>query len=79
MNQDQQKITITIEQVPGGAVKVVSDPSFETMARMELSGEGLSSANAYALIAINAIRKASKQADAEKRGLIVEIPKALKI
>lgn len=75
---DKTKVTITIEEQHNGFVKVVSEPSFETMAKMELSGEGLSSANAYALTAINAIRKASKQADLEKRGILIELPRVLK-
>jgi hypothetical protein len=72
------KITIDLEDVHGGGVKVVSTPSFETMAKAINSGESADGAMGYALLCINAIRKASKQADLEKRGITVEIPKVLK-
>ena len=66
------KVTITFEDSPNDKVKIVSDPSFETMAKMEISGNGLSSAHGYALTAINSIRAASKKQD---NSLIVELPK----
>lgn len=55
------KIIITIEdnEITGG-VKVVSNPTFETMAMMDRSGAGLTSAHGYALAAINKIREVSK-------------------
>ena len=65
-------VTITVEDSPNGKVKVVADPSFETMAKMEISGHGLSSAHGYALVAINAIRKMSKE---QSNDLIVSLPK----
>lgn len=73
------KITITIEdnQVTGG-VKVVSDPSFESMAKMDNSGEGLTSAHGYALTAINHIRKVAKENTRDRSSLKVNIPKIVK-
>lgn len=65
------KVTITFEDSPNDKVKVVSDPSFETMAKIEISGNGLSSSHGYALTAINAIREASKK----EGSLIVGLPK----
>lgn len=55
------KITITIEDLPNNAVKVVCDPTFETMMKMHLSGIGLTAAHGYAFKAINEIRRTSKQ------------------
>lgn len=55
------KITLTIEDLPGNKVKVVSDPNFETMMKMHVSGTPLTSAHGYALTAINAIRGESKK------------------
>lgn len=66
------KITITIEDIPGGKVKVVSTPSFETMAKMIQSGEDMSDAHGYALKCINTIREVSKSANPSN---IIQIPK----
>lgn len=56
------KITITIEDLPGNKVKVVSDPTFEQMAKIDLSGiADLTSGHAYALLALRAIREESKK------------------
>jgi hypothetical protein len=65
------KIVITIEDAPDGRVKMVSDPSFETMMKMDLSGEKMTPAIGYAFCAINAIRKASKKIGP----LVREVPK----
>jgi len=54
------KITITFEDIGNGKVKVVSDPTFETMAKMNLSGHEWTGAQGYALCALNAVRRASK-------------------
>lgn len=53
------KIVITIEDTPNG-VKTVANPSFETMMHKLAAGYKLTSADAYALTAINAILKESK-------------------
>ena len=55
------RVTITIEDSPDGKVKIVSDPSFDTIAKMEISGHSLSAAHGYALVCINAVRKVSKE------------------
>lgn len=75
MSEDKNKVTITIEMTATGNVRVVSVPSFETMAKMELSGEGCSSANAYALAAINRIQELSREADRNNTGLIYTLPR----
>lgn len=67
------KITITFEDAPEGKVRVQSDPSFETMAKMDLSGTPLTSAQGYAIHALNAIRKAAK--DEAQKQLNILIPK----
>lgn len=70
-----RKVTLTFEDKPDGKVSVTSDPSFETMCQMEISGHGLSSANGYALVAINAIRNASKSKEIDNKVYIPRIGK----
>lgn len=65
------KITITIEDTFDGKVKVVSDPTFMTMASMVNSGESMKSSHGYALAVIKRIRELSK----EQGSLIMPIPK----
>lgn len=55
------KIVITIEDLPTKGVKVVAEPNFETMMKMQFSGYELTSAHGYALYALNAIRAESKR------------------
>lgn len=57
----EQKVTLTFEDRPEGGVKVVMEPNFETLMRMMVSGHELTSAQAYAVHAANAVRHASKQ------------------
>jgi hypothetical protein len=57
------KVTITIEDTPNGKVKIVAEPSFETMANMIVSGETMTSAHGYAMTCIKAVRQESKNAD----------------
>lgn len=55
------KITITIEDTATGGVKIVSNPTFETIAKMINSGgEDVTSAHGYAVAMINAARRESK-------------------
>lgn len=57
------KITITIEDTATGGVKIVSDPTFETMAKMIVSGSSdHTSAHGYALSMIKTAREVSKDA-----------------
>lgn len=61
------KITITIEDTAQNKVKVVCNPTFETMAKMVVSGgEDVTSAHGYAIKCINAVREESKLADPTK-------------
>lgn len=55
------KITITIEDTPGDRVKIISAPTFDTMANMVNSGELMTSAHGYALRMIRAARDLSKE------------------
>lgn len=64
------KVTITIEDLPNGKVRTISNPSFEIMARMAKS-EALTSAHGYAITALKAVQEASHQ----QGSLIVKIPK----
>ena len=54
-------VTITFEDKPEGGVKVEMTPNFETLMKMMVSGHELTSAQAYAIHAANAVRHASKQ------------------
>lgn len=66
------KVTITIEDIEGGKVKVKSDPTFETFMKKQVSGERLTSADGYAMSALNHIRAKSK----EQQGIIkVGVPR----
>lgn len=56
-------ITITIEDSPDGKVRIKSDPSFEIMASMDLSGHDLTPAHGYAFAMLNKAREVSKSAD----------------
>lgn len=66
------KVTITIEDAPGGKVKVVAEPNFETMMQKHVSGNGLTAAQGYALAALNSIRMAAKS---QSNNLKVIIPR----
>lgn len=65
------KLVITIEDVPGGGVKIMSQPSNETLLMKINSGDGVTAAEAYALRAMRAIRE-----DAKSQGqLIAPVPR----
>ncbi len=66
------KVTITIEDMLSGGVKVISDPNFETIMKLHLSGNDLTSAHGYAMAALNLIRQKSK---AFKNDMRVSIPR----
>lgn len=53
------KITITIEDV-GERVRVTADPTFEMMMKKNLQGGQWTSAEGYALLALNTLRDESK-------------------
>ena len=55
------KITLTIEDTPDGKVKIVSDPTTETMIKMTQSGDGLTSAHGYAFRMLREAREESKR------------------
>jgi hypothetical protein len=55
------RVVITIEDKPEGGVKCECTPNFETMMMKENSGNRLTSAEAYAVHVLNALRKASKE------------------
>lgn len=60
------KITIEIEDLDSGKVKVTATPTFEQMAKMELSGERITSAHGYAIYVLNQIRQESKRQEPTK-------------
>lgn len=53
-------ITITIEDSQDGKVKTTFEPSIEIISKMINSGNDITSAHGYALVAANAIIKSSK-------------------
>jgi len=56
-------VIIEIQDLPDGKVKVTSNPTMETMIKMQVSGNELSSAHGYAYACLNQIRKISKSQD----------------
>jgi hypothetical protein len=70
------KITITIEDIGNNQVRVVATPNFETMMKMDISGERLTSAHGYALLALNKIREKSKDESLMNKILIPGIGRA---
>lgn len=55
------KITITIEDDPKGTVKVVVNPTCETLIKKHASGHQLTSAEAYALFCARQLREEGKR------------------
>lgn len=56
------KVILTIEDNPDRkTVKIVSNPTFETMAKMIQSGESMSDAHGYALAMIRTAREIGKE------------------
>lgn len=54
------KIIIEVEDQSDGNVSVKATPNFETMAKMDLSGDRLTPAHGYALAMLNRVREVSK-------------------
>jgi hypothetical protein len=67
------KVTIIIEDIPHGKVKVVATPNVQEMFQMAESGHDLTSAHGYAFQALNAIRQHSKSQDPTTKILIPRI------
>jgi hypothetical protein len=67
------KVTISIEDLPNGKVRAVSTPSFEQLIKGEIAGSDLTSAQGYALKAMNAIREVSKSNEPTNKILIPKI------
>jgi hypothetical protein len=57
------KIKIEIEDRPEGGVKITSDPNFETMMKIQISGSEFTSAHGYAFSLLNHARKLGKEND----------------
>lgn len=53
------KVTITFEDV-GDRVRITADPTFEMMMKKNASGNTWTSAEAYAIFALNKLREESK-------------------
>ncbi len=66
------KIIITVEDLPNGKVSVVANPSFETMCKIHVSGNTLTSAHGYAMTMMRVVRDVAKS---QQKGIIVGIPR----
>lgn len=65
------KIVVTIEDKPGDLVEVIFTPTCETLIQKNASGNGMTSAEGYALSVANHLRRVSK----EQGSLRVLIPR----
>jgi hypothetical protein len=75
---DTMKIIIEIEDLPGDKVRIVSNPTGETLMKMIQSGEEQTSAMGYAIGLLNKAREISKLADKDKK-LMIQMPKVKNI
>lgn len=66
------KIVITIEDMPNGNVSIKSNPTFEDIAKKDLSGETLTNADGYAIAMLNRARQIGKSKESTN---LVQIPK----
>ena len=66
------KIVITIEDMPNGNVSIKSNPTFEEIAKKDLSGETLSNADGYAIAMLNRARQIGKSTESTN---LIQIPK----
>lgn len=57
------RIEIVIEDKPGNKVSVTATPNFETMCKIDLSGNQLTSAHGYAMLMLRAVRQEAKKND----------------
>lgn len=60
------KVTFTIEDLPENKLKFVSDPSFETIMKMHLSGETLTPAHNMAVTCMRILHSESKKNEPTK-------------
>jgi hypothetical protein len=65
-------ITLTIEDIPGGQVRVVTNPTVEKVMLMAKAG-ALESSHGYMFAALNAIRKESQS----KQPSLIKIPRII--
>ncbi len=66
------KVVITIEDAPGGMLKIESNPTFETMMKMDTSGsEDITGARGCALKVLYEIYKGSRS----KKPSTIYVPK----
>lgn len=69
------KVTITIEDLPNDQVKIEATPNFETIMKMDISGERMTSAHGYALFMLNQARLKSKDFQPQ---ILIQIPRVAK-
>jgi len=66
------KIVITIEDMPNGNVSIKASPTFEEIAKKDLSGETLTNADGYAIAMLNRARQIGKSTESTN---LIQIPK----
>jgi hypothetical protein len=69
------RVVITIEDKEDGNVKVSSDPNFETMMAMDISGQKLTNAHGYAMAALLRVRERSKEIGQLNGRSVIHVPK----
>jgi len=67
------KITITLEDLPDGKVKLVVDPTIETFFKMDLSGHSFTPAQGYAVAAVNHVHRESKKQQGDIKILLPKV------
>lgn len=70
------KITITIEDMEGGSVRMASDPPYGDMAERAINGHGTTSAEGYAMNMLRIFWSEQKERQKEKK-LAVGLPKLI--
>jgi hypothetical protein len=55
------KITITVEDLPNGKVKIEAKPNYLEIMAKDISGNHLTAADGYALAMLNRAREVSRQ------------------
>lgn len=65
-------IIITVEDMPNGNVSIKANPTFEEIAKKDLSGETLTNADGYAIAMLNRARQIGKSTESTN---LVQIPK----
>lgn len=66
------KVTITVEDLDNGKVKITAEPNFMTIMKIDISGNHLTPAHGYALRMMNEAMRVSKENNPEN---LIQIPR----